>query len=168
MRNLVLIREENKKDTIAITVVIDLAFTNHPHSINNESKIVNKLRSKEKLALSLVAINTDGNIIGHIAFSKVLINDCDSNWFGLAPLSVLPEFQNQGVGSQLIKEGLNHLIRAGANGCVLLGEPDYYSRFGFKHDDQLSLPGVPQGYFLAFPFCDETPIGKVKFDKAFD
>lgn len=162
------IREENKKDTVAITVVIDIAFTNHPHSINNESKIVSKLRSEEKLTLSLVAINTDNNIIGHIAFSKVLINHCDLNWFGLAPLSVLPEFQNQGIGSQLVKEGLNHLIRAGAKGCVLLGEPEYYSRFGFKYDDQLALPGVPPIYFLTFPFCDETPVGKVKFDKAFD
>ncbi len=162
------IRKENKEDTIAITVVIDLAFANHPHSINNESKIVSQLRSEEKLALSLVAINTDNNIVGHVAFSRVLINDCDLNWFGLAPLSVLPEFQNQGIGSQLVKEGLNHLIRAGAKGCVLLGEPDYYSRFGFQHDNQLVLPCVPQGYFLTFPFCDETPVGKVKFDKAFD
>lgn len=162
------IREENRGDVTAISTIIDIAFTNHPHSINNESEIVNKLRTEEKLALSLVAVTTNDEVIGHIAFSKILINNCDLNWFGMAPLSVLPEFQNHGIGSQLVKEGLNHLIRAGAKGCVLLGEPEYYSRFGFKHDDKLVLPNVPQGYFLAFPFCDETPIGKVTFDKAFN
>src|SRR5690606_39869862 len=75
---------------------------------------------------------SDGEIIGHVAISPVRISDSADGWFGLGPISVLPEFQGQGVGSQLMKSALDELEARGAAGCVVLGEPGYYGRFGFK------------------------------------
>ncbi len=162
-----IIRKETLEDISAITYVIDIAFKNHPHRTNNESYIVNKLRDKQKLILSLVATEKN-KVIGHVCFSPVYINSCDYGWCGLAPLSVLPDHQGNGVGENLVSKGLEELEAIGIKGCVLLGDPGYYSRFGFKHDDELILPGVPQSYFLALPFHHYTPHGSASFDKEFD
>ena len=162
-----IIRKEQREDISAITSVIDIAFTNHLHSTNNESAIVNKLRENQKLTLSLVA--TENNeIIGHVGFSRIFINSCDYDWFGLAPLSVLPNYQGCSIGETLVNRGIEELQKSGAKGCVLLGNPEYYSRFGFKRDDDLILPGVPQSYFLVLAFSEFVPHGNVSFDRAFD
>ncbi len=164
---MMIIRKETREDISAISSVIDIAFTNHPHGTNNESAIVNKLRDSHKLTLSLVA-SENGAIVGHVGFSRIFVDSCDYDWFGLAPLSVLPNYQGCGIGETLVKKGLEELQNEGAKGCVLLGNPEYYSRFGFKHDENLRLPGVPQSYFLALAFNKSIPHGNASFDSAFD
>ncbi len=162
-----IIRKEQREDIGAISSVIDIAFTDHPHTTNNESTIVNKLRNTRKLSLSLVATK-NGEIVGHVGFSRIFVNSCDYDWFGLAPLSVLPNHQGCGIGETLVRRGIEELQKSGAKGCVLLGNPEYYARFGFKHDDELILPGVPQSYFLALAFSQFVPHGNASFDRAFD
>nr|WP_318462253.1 N-acetyltransferase [Photobacterium leiognathi] len=86
-----------------------------------------------------------------MAFSPVLINGEATNWYGLAPVSVLPEQQGKGIGKALINQGLAQLKERGAEGFVLLGEPEYYGRFGFK----------------ALPIKDSTPADEVSYHAAF-
>lgn len=164
------IRPETAKDAGEIANVIALAFADDPRSDGREAEIVALMRDDSALTLSLVAC-IDGAVAGHIAFSEVHINSqlnsqfCD--WYGLAPVSVLPEYQNQGIGSALINKGLSRLKQLGAKGCVLLGEPDYYSRFGFQSNPSLVLEGVPPEYFQALAFDGDTPNGAVKYHAAF-
>lgn len=166
------IRKERPSDTKSIELLTYQAFENHPHHAPNaaptEHKIIQHLRDSGVLTLSLVAVEHD-DIIGHIAFSPVMINGEDSQWYGLGPLSVLPSKQRQGIGRELILAGLTLLEKAGAEGVVLLGEPDYYGRFGFRADPRLTLADVPPEYFLIKPFRAEIPVnqGNVTYHPAF-
>jgi putative acetyltransferase len=128
---------------------------------------VDKLREAGALSISLVA-EVDGKVVGHIAFSPVSIGGEQSNWYGLAPVSGHPAYQRQGIGGMLIQAGLAELHKLGAAGCVLLGEPAYYGRFGFAPVDRLTLAGVPPEYFLALPFSDENIQGEMAYHKAFE
>lgn len=161
-----IIRNERESDSARISELITLAFENDPISDKREAEIVQLMRDDSALTISLVA-ESDGKIVGHIAFSKVTINDEFSDWYGLAPISIEPKYQNKGIGSKLIQEGIKLLQNINAKGCVLLGEPDYYQRFGFEANQQLVLPGVPAEYFQALSFCDSIPSGTVKYHQAF-
>ena len=158
------IRPENRQDSEAINEVIRSAFENHPYSNHKEQFIVDQLRADAALSVSLVA-EYEGNVIGHIAFSKVKIGSKECFWYGLAPVSVSPEYQKSGVGSQLIKAGIEAIKQQGARGCVLLGDPDYYERFGFKANDSLTLEGVPPEFFLSLSFTEALPSGKLPSGK---
>ena len=160
------IRSESIHDSEAIDNVISVAFENHPYSNHKEQFIVSQLRADSALSVSLVA-EYEGKVVGHIAFSKVKISDKECSWYGLAPVSVYPEYQKSGIGSQLINAGLEAIKLQGAKGCVLLGEPDYYKRFGFEADKSLVLSGVPPEFFLGLSFGEHTPSGKVEYHQAF-
>ncbi len=161
------IRPETLQDLDAIEQVTFAAFDGKPYSAKTEHLIVNELRKRGALSLSLVA-EIDGKVIGHVAFSVVTIDGEDKGWYGLGPISVLPEFQLQGIGSKLINEGLSQIREMGARGCVLEGSPEYYNRFGFKAYPGLIYEGAPAPeYFMALPFYEEVPQGKVEFDEAF-
>jgi putative acetyltransferase len=116
------IRPETPADAQTIEAVTAGAFRNAPHTSHTEQHIVDALRKAGKLAISLVA-EVDGSVTGHVAISPVSISDGASGWFGLGPVSVLPQHQRRGVGSQLVREALRQLRDAGAAGCVVLGEP---------------------------------------------
>jgi putative acetyltransferase len=161
-----IIRNEKESDIEAISRVTKAAFENHPISHHTEQFIVHALRSANALAVSLVA-EVDGQVVGHIAFSPVTISDGSRNWYGLGPISVLPEFQKQGIGKALIQEGFDLLKSLGGKGCVLVGDPQYYKRFGFKNIPELTLDGVPQEYFLALPFEKHATRGTVVCHKGF-
>ncbi len=161
-----LIRREIPTDFDAITDITAAAFTDHPFSRNTEQFIIKALREADALALSLVA-EKESKLVGHIAFSQVTFTDETPNWYGLGPVSVLPGLQRQGIGSKLINEGLNMLREMGANGCVLVGDPDFYHRFGFKSPAGLKHEGVPQENLLVISFCGKTPTGLVQFHPAF-
>ncbi len=160
------IRNEKESDSERISEVITLAFENDPISDKREAEIVRLMREDSALSISLVA-ETKDDIVGHIAFSRVTIDGECIDWYGLAPISIDPEFQGKGIGSQLVNEGVKLLKEMNAKGCVLLGEPDYYGRFGFKANAQLILPGVPAEYFQALPLGDSIPSGTVKYHHAF-
>ena len=110
----------------------------------------------------------DGKIIGHIAISPVNISSGEKNWYGLGPVSVLPKYQGQGVGSALIQQALQQLKNLGAEGCVLLGEPEYYTRFGFQVVSGLTLADVPAEYFQALSFNGNFAQGDVTYSSAFE
>jgi putative acetyltransferase len=161
------IRNETAADVSAIEGVTIAAFLNAPHTGHTEHFIVNALRKAAKLTLSLVA-DANGTIVGHVAVSPVSISDGTSGWFGLGPISVAPEHQGRGVGSRLMREALRILREQGAAGCVLLGEPEFYSRFGFRADPTLILPDVPAEYFQAISFDSSRPHGVVSYHAAFN
>ena len=162
-----IIRPETSSDIEAIEEVTLAAFTGKFSNNPTEHLIINGLREAGMLSLSLVA-EQDGQVVGHVAFSPVLIDGEDKGWYGLGPISVLPELQKQGIGSVLIKEALSKIREMGARGCVLEGSPDYYQRFGFKSYPGLTYNFAPAPkYFMALPFYGKVPDGKVEFHRAF-
>ena len=162
-----IIRTEIPDDYDAIEQVTIAAFEGKPYSDQTEHLIIKRLREANALSLSLVA-EMDSKIVGHVAFSYVLINGEDKAWYGLGPISVQPDFQRQGIGSKLVYQGLSRIRERGAKGCVLEGSPVYYQRFGFKSHPGLIYEGAPaHEFFMALPFYDEVPKGKVKFHDAF-
>lgn len=166
-RNLtMIIRNETVSDIDAITEVTIAAFQNHPISQQTEQFIVHALREANALTISLVA-EVDGRVVGHIAFSPVTISDGSSGWYGIGPLSVVPAYQRQGIGQALMHAGLALVKSSGGQGCVLVGDPGYYERFGFKNMPGLVLEGVPPEVFLALPFGEHTPQGVVLFHPGF-
>lgn len=160
------IRDETGADASAITEVTLAAFKTLEISSHTEQFIVSALRAAGALTISLVA-ELDGRVIGHIAFSPLGMSDGTRNWYGLGPVSVLPEYQRQGVGKALIQEGLTRLKKLGGQGCCLVGHPDYYRKFGFKNTPGLALAGVPPEVFFALPFSGDSPQGTVSFHDAF-
>ena len=160
------IRDETAADLSAIEAVTISAFLNAPHTNHTEQFIVSALRKAGLLTISLVA-DAEGTVIGHVAVSPVSISDGASGWFGLGPISIVPRHQRRGVGSRLVHEALRILREQGAAGCVLLGEPEYYRRFGFQADSNLILPDVPPEYFQAISFDSSRPHGTVSYHEAF-
>jgi putative acetyltransferase len=161
------IRNETAADAPAITAVTICAFRSAPHTSNTEQFIVTTLRKDGRLTISLVA-DAEGTAIGHVAVSPVSISNGAPGWFGIGPLSVLPEHQRRGVGSRLVQQALRILRERGAAGCVVLGEPEYYSRFGFQADPNLILPSVPPEYLQAISLDSSRPHGTVSYHQAFN
>lgn len=161
------IRREQPDDVDAIARLTERAFRSAEHSSHTEQFIVDALRRSGQLTLSLVALEGDV-MVGHVAVSPVAISSGVHGWCGLGPISVLPERQNLGVGSALMMAALDELRRLEAAGCVLLGEPAYYSRFGFKPYAGLQLPGVPPEYFQAVALRGEIPQGSVSYHASFE
>lgn len=160
------IRPELPSDVAAIHAVTVSAFLDAPHTAHTEQFIVDALRKAGALAISLVA-EQDGEIVGHVAVSPVSISDGSAGWYGLGPISVRPELQRKGIGSLLMKAALRILRERSAAGCALVGDPAYYTRFGFKSDSGLVLPEVPPEYFQTLPFGPSAPRGVVTFHDAF-
>ncbi|MCE2572979.1 GNAT family N-acetyltransferase [Motilimonas eburnea] len=160
------IRAEQIGDIASIHDVTIAAFANAPHSEHTEQFIVKGLREAGALTRSLVA-EQEGKIIGHVALSPVSISDGSEGWYGLGPISVLPEQQGQGVGSLLMQAAIDELKKMAAGGCVLLGDPGFYTRFGFKPLAGLELADVPPEYFLALVLQGEQPQGLVSYHPAF-
>ena len=161
-----ILREETTADIDAITEVTIAAFKNLSVSNQTEQFIIKALRSADALNISLVA-EIDERVAGHIAFSPVVISDGTKDWYGLGPISVLPEYQKQGIGKSLINEGLSLLKKMGGQGCALVGDPNYYKRFGFKNFPELVHEGIPQEVFLALPFNEKVPQGTIEFHESF-
>ena len=160
------IRSEQTSDIEAISQVTYAAFLGRFSDHPTEHLIVEELRKAGMLTLSLVA-EVSGKIVGHVGFSPVTINNEFIDWYGLAPVSVSPELQKQGIGSALIRKGLSLLKERGAKGCVLEGSPKYYQRFGFKSYPGLTYHGSPgPEFFMALPFYEEIPSGSVEYHKA--
>ena len=104
----IVIRNETHDDVCAITEVTIAAFKTLEISHHTEQFIIEALRAAKALTISLVA-ERDGRVIGHIAFSPVTMSDGTPDWYGLGPVSVLPEYQRKGIGKSLIREGLSRL-----------------------------------------------------------
>ena len=160
------IRPERAGDEAAIHGVVAAAFDGHPHSDGSEPGIVDALRADGDLAISLVA-EEGGAIVGHVAFSPVSVSDGSQGWFGLGPVAVDPARQGEGIGTALIERGMDLLRDRGAAGCVVLGDPAYYARFGFAHDPALTYPGPPPEYFQRLVIGNSGAQGVVAYARAF-
>jgi putative acetyltransferase len=159
-----IIRSETPADIDAIHDLTQAAFAPMPFSGGTEGPIIKALRADGDLTVSLVA-EEDGKIVGHIALSPVTVNGEADGLYGLGPVSAHPDRQRQGIGSALIREALSRLPDAKA--VFLVGDPNYYSRFGFIADCGLTHGEVParavQGLFL-----DERPrTGEIVYSPGF-
>jgi putative acetyltransferase len=143
----VVIRSEAPEDWQRIRDVTSLAF-GQP----DEAALIDALRREARPFISLVATD-QGEVVGHISFSPVTIGDDSSlDSMGLAPMAVAPEWQRRGIGSQLVRAGLDTCGRHGTGVVVVLGHPEYYPRFGFVAARQKGLSceyAVPDEVFMA-------------------
>ena len=159
----------NKVDADAAVIAEVTVAAFRTPAIGNHTEqqfIVEALRAAKALAVSRVA-ERDGKIVGHVAFSPVTISDNAPNWYGLGPVSVLPEYRRQGIGTALIHEDLSRLNTPNAAGCRLVGHPAYYRRFGFANIAGLVLEGVQPEVFFALPFIAPRSSGCVHCHEAF-
>ncbi len=160
------IREERPEDIESIWRITIAAFEATEQGGRLEADIISALRRAGALSVSLVAL-AGGRIVGHVAFSPVMVDGTCRGWYGLGPVSVVPDMQRKGVGTSLIRSGLERLRQRAARGCVVLGEPDYYRRFGFEADPGLVLEEVPKEYFMRITLDGDTPSGIVAYHAAF-
>ncbi|MCC5994768.1 MAG: N-acetyltransferase [Oceanicaulis sp.] len=158
---------ERAGDADAIRAVTQAAFASLAHSQQTEAAIVDALRASGALTVSLVAVEGD-EVLGHAAISPVAIDSGAQGWFGLGPVSVLPDRQGEGVGARLIRAALGRLEALGAAGCVVLGDPGYYARFGFAVQPGLVYAGAPPEYFQALAFKGSYPAGQVAYHQSFE
>lgn len=161
-----IIRSEKPSDIEEIAKVTQAAFEDHLLSQQTEHFIIRDLRAAGALTISLVS-EVAGRVVGHIAFSPVTISDGTTNWYGLGPASVLPDYQGRRIGTALVKSGLDLLKSMGSKGCALVGLPTYYKRFGFQNYPQLIHEGIPQEVFVAKSLIGRVPNGTVEFHQAF-
>jgi putative acetyltransferase len=162
----IIIRPERPSDEVVIEQVTRRAFLSHPYSHQTEQFIIRALRADHALSVSLVA-EDDGRIVGHIVLSPVTVSDGATGWYGLGPISVEPDLQRRGIGRMLMEAGLAELRKIRASGCMLVGDPAFYIRFGFANDPALVLEGVPQEFFLSLSLGTSSAHGNVQFHPAF-
>ncbi len=162
-----IIRGEKISDLETIAEVTKTAFEDHYFSQQTEHLIIHDLRAAGALTISLVA-EVDGRVVGHIAFSPVTISDGTTNWYGLGPASVLPDYQGRRIGTALVSRGLAMLQSMSSKGIVLVGLATYFSRFGFGNYPQLIHEGTPQEIFLVKSLAGKMPSGTVEFHQAFN
>ncbi|WP_379553371.1 GNAT family N-acetyltransferase [Qipengyuania sp. DGS5-3] len=163
----VTLRPEQPGDEAVIHALTEEAFAPMPFSEGDEPDLIDALRADGDLTLSLVAEDSSG-IIGHIAFSPLRIADGTQDWYGLGPVSVTPKLQRTGIGGMLINRGIADMRTRGAKGIALLGSNEYYPRFGFEHDPELTYPGPPPEFFQRLILEGDAPKGIVRFAPAFE
>lgn len=158
------IRPERPNDVAAIRALLRAAFADAPHSDGTEAAIVDALRGDGDLALSLVA--EAGEVVAHVAFSPVAVGGEREGWFGLGPVCVRSDRRRRGIAAALIGEGLDRLRARGVRGCVLIGDPAFYARFGFRAGS-LSWRDVPPKFVQGLAFGGPAPAGEIAYAPAF-
>ena len=163
-----LIRVENENDRDAVETIHASAFESH-----TEAKLVGLLREQARPLIGLLAEEgVEG--VGHILFSPASLPGYpDMNIMGLAPMAVLPDYQGQGVGSALVREGLQQCRDSGVDAVIVLGYPDYYTRFGFRPAAHYGIDSeyeVPEEAFMILelhPGALQGCAGRVEYHPAF-
>ncbi len=161
-----IIRAEGYDDRAAIGDVVRAAFFGKSYAAGDEAELVDRLRAENALSASLVA-ELKGIVVGQIAFSPAQASDGSDGWYALGPVAVLPAHQSTGIGSKLVRAGLQRITELGAVGCILTGNPAYYTRFGFTVSPTNAPPGEPAEFFMVKLLGAEQPIGPVSFHEAF-
>ncbi len=162
-----IVRPEGPADHAVIASVIKAAFTGMPYADGDEDELVDTLRREGALSVSLVA-ELAGAVVGQITFSPATASDGSSDWFALGPLAVLPVRQRAGIGAALVHAGLRSIDELHANGCILTGNPAYYTRFGFALSPSNTPPGEPAEFFMVKVLRGQLPNGAIRFHPAFN
>lgn len=163
-----LIRTEAPADILPINSLLESAF-----ETDAEARLVMSLRENSRFTLSLVACTDEGEVIGYLLFTPVIIDGEDFGWQGLAPVAVKEAFRGQGIAGQLIREGFDSLFELGYPACVVLGDPDFYGKFGFQDAEQFNMTcqwDVPQGCFQIIELAEGCCSGKqglIEYSKEF-
>ena len=162
------IRPEAPGDERPIHDLVKRAFAPMPFADGDEQDLVDTLRERGELALSLVALDPAGAIIGQVAFSPATIDHATCGWFQMAPVAVCPAVQHRGIGSALIREGIERLRHSGAKGVAVVGNPAYYERFGFAVTPDLApLSDHDAPFFRAMRLEGSPPAGTLRYASAF-
>ncbi len=152
-------------DYAAIRDVTAAAFEPKAFSDGTEAGLPDALRAAGALSLSLVA-KDGGAVVGHIALSPVTVGRA-GGWYGLGPIAVRPDRQGEGIGASLIEAATDWLKETGAAGCVLVGDPGYYSRFGFFSDGQVTYGDLAAHLVQRIVVAGPDAAGEVTFHDAF-
>lgn len=139
----------------------------HTFGQNNEYRLIENLRAANQIALEMVA-EIDGKIVGSICFSRFSAPD---NWWALAPMCVANSHQGKGIGSELVRYGLDQARQVKADAVVVVGDPYYYRRFGFVYNGAAELISpYPQQYTGLFPIAAGTAsaAASLVYPKAFE
>jgi putative acetyltransferase len=161
------IRNEQAVDSAAVSELLKAAFANQPYSQNQEYRLVEALRQAQACTLALLAYLGD-QLVGVVYASAVTIKpELPQRWYCIAPLAVAPQFQRQGIGQQLMYAALAQLQAQGAQGCVLVGDPHYYERFGFVRKPGLVSPEIPDEFVLQLAWQNAPAQGEVHYHPAF-
>ena len=160
------IRSETPADHAAIRDVTKRAFAPMEYADGNEQDLIYRFREAGALALSLVA-ERDGTVVGQVTFTEAFAADGSPGWYALGPVAVEPELQKQHIGSRLIETGLAMLRERDAAGCVLVGNPAYYSRFGFRPFPALCPDGEPAEFYQILPLRVTAPVAAIAFHPLF-
>ena len=163
-----LIRAEKESDRDTVHTVNISAF-----ETQSEADLVDALRQQAQPVVSLVA-EENGELVGHIMFSPVSLSDHPNlKVMGLAPMAVVPVHQRTGIGSALVRAGLDQCKQLDFVAVVVLGHPEYYHRFGFSPSSQFGIGSeydVPEEVFMAMELQPEALSGKtgrVRYHPAF-
>ncbi len=162
----ILIRSETAHDHRAIYDLTKRAFAPMPYAGGDEQDLVDALRANAALEISLVAQDA-GQIVGHIAFSRAFPENGAGGWYALGPVSTAPEQQQEGIGRRLIETGLELLRDRCAAGCILIGNPALYSKFGFVLRPDLAPAGEPAEFFQILGLAASEPGAIVHFHPLF-
>ncbi|WP_261816758.1 GNAT family N-acetyltransferase [Vibrio gallicus] len=164
-----LIRTEAPADNLSIDRLLKSVFPT-----DAEANLVRSLRENGKVTLSIVASDDEGQVMGSAQFSSITLAGIDYGWQGLAPVAVAEEYRNQGIAEQMIREGLSILFELGYPACVVLGDPAYYSRFGFAAAEQHRFRcqwDIPAGAFQVLDLTGDSFTGLsglIEYSEEFD
>ncbi|GIO23568.1 GNAT family N-acetyltransferase [Oceanobacillus sp. J11TS1] len=173
----IILRQEQPQDYPKTETLIEQAFRHEEMSDQQEHILVQRIRRSNAFIpeLSIVAVNQQDDVIGQILFSKITIenNEHTTESLALAPIAIHPDYQRQGIGSRLMRKGLDEVKEAGYTSVIVLGHLDYYPRFGFKPASLWGIEApfdVPDEAFMALELEKDAlryVSGIVQYSEAF-
>ena len=159
------IRLEKREDRNAIWQLTKDAFDGRPYAGGDEQDVIDRLRAAGALVVSLVAMEGD-TLVGQASFSPAELSSGKGTWFALGPISVAPDHQGRGIGGKLIEAGIEAIGKLRASGCILTGDPSYYSRHGFAPAPEHCPANEPAEFFMLRLITNQAVRGNFTFHQA--
>ncbi len=160
------IRKEQAGDEDEIHALTLRAFDGHPYSDGDEADVIRLLRADGDLLLSLVA-EEDGTLVAQASYSRAILSNEEEGWMVIGPIAVDPEHQGKGIGRALMAEGEQRLRELGAKGITVLGDPQFYGRFGYVQHTAMTLEGELGEYLQVKSFGADIPAATITYAQGF-